>query len=180
MIASENMASSFQDFLAETFASYSPDDSHLALETIFSCLYFSTCSWRVPAIYVVSISLLLASLGRRSIGQLLKAELAHHSSFCVLHTAKPARALLRSTAAVFITRKIDNGKKASQGKSNTLQFLRVFARPSWGWVGQRSDDLDTWIEMQNWRCNHAANTYRGSWVQPSTKKHEKIAAIRLG
>lgn len=116
MIASENMASSFQDFLAETSASYSTDDSHLALETIFSCLYFSTCSWRVPAIYVVSISLLLASPGRRSTGQLLKAELAHHSSFCVLHTAKPARALLRSTAAVFITT-IDNGKKASQGKS---------------------------------------------------------------
>lgn len=31
MIASENTASSFQDFRAETFASYSPDDSHLAL-----------------------------------------------------------------------------------------------------------------------------------------------------
>lgn len=35
-IASENMASSFQDFLAETFASYSPSDSHLALETILA------------------------------------------------------------------------------------------------------------------------------------------------
>ena len=66
MIVSENMASSFQGFLAETFASYSPDDSHLALKTIFSCFSFSTCSWRVPAISAVSISLPLASLGRSS------------------------------------------------------------------------------------------------------------------
>lgn len=116
-IASENMASSFKDFLAETFTSYSPDDSHLALETIFSCFYSSTCSWRVPAIYVVSISFLLASLGRGSTRPALESRAC---SFCVLHTAKRVRALLRSTAAVFITTKTDNGKKTSQGNSNTL------------------------------------------------------------
>lgn len=88
-IASESMASSFQDFPAENFASCSPDDSHLVLETIFSCFYFSTRSWRVPAIYVVDISLLLAPLGRSSTRKLLGAEPAHRSSFCVFHTAKP-------------------------------------------------------------------------------------------
>lgn len=52
--AAENMAPSFHDFHAEFIAGSSPDDSHLALETIFSCFSFSTYSWRVPAIYVVS------------------------------------------------------------------------------------------------------------------------------
>lgn len=141
MIASESMTSSFQDFPAENFASCSPDDSHFILETIFSCFYFSTCSWRAPAIYVVDISLLLSPLGRSSTRQLLGAEPAHHSSFWVLHSK--ARALLRLTAAVFITMKTDNGKQTSQGKSNTLRLLRMFARPFSGWFGQRSDDLDT-------------------------------------
>lgn len=142
MIASKSMASSFQDFPAEIFASCSPDDSHLVLETIFSCFYFSTRSWRAPAIYVVDISLLLAPLGRSSTRQLLGAEPAHHSSFCVFHTAKP-RALLRLTAAVSITMKTDNGKQTNQGKSNRLQLFTMFARPFSGWFGQRSDDLDT-------------------------------------
>lgn len=142
MIASKSMASFFQDFPAEIFASCSPDDSHLVLETIFSCFYFSTRSWRAPAIYVVDISLLLAPLGRSSTRQLLGAEPAHHSSFCVFHTAKP-RALLRLTAAVSITMKTDNGKQTNQGKSNRLQLFTMFARPFSGWFGQRSDDLDT-------------------------------------
>lgn len=73
MIASENTVSSFQDFLAETFTSDSPDDSYLALETIFSCFSFSTCFWRVPAIYVVSISLPLVSLGRSSMGPAIES-----------------------------------------------------------------------------------------------------------
>lgn len=138
------MASSFQDFPAENFASCSPDDSHLVLETIFSCFYFSTRSWRVPAIYVVDISLLFPPLGRSSTKQLLGAEPAHHSSFCVFHLPhSKARALLRLTAAGFITMKTDNGKQTNQGKSNTHQPLRMFARPFSGWFGQRSDDLDT-------------------------------------
>lgn len=40
--ASENMASSFHSFHAELTADSSPDDSHLAWETIFSCFSFST------------------------------------------------------------------------------------------------------------------------------------------
>lgn len=88
MIASESMASSFQDFPAENFVRCSPDDSHLVLETIFSCFYFSTRSWRAPAICVVDISLPLAPLGRSSTRHFLGAEPAHHSSFRVFHTAK--------------------------------------------------------------------------------------------
>lgn len=83
MTASENMASSFWDFLGETLARYSPDDSHLVLETIFSYFYFSTCSRRVPAINVVSIPLLLASLGRSSMRPAIENRAC--TSFLLVH-----------------------------------------------------------------------------------------------
>lgn len=139
--AAENMASSFHDFHAEFIAGSSPDDSHLALETIFSCFSFSTYSWRVPAIYVVSPP--LAPLARSTTRWLLRAGLAPRSS--LLCTAKPITALLRSIAAVCIATKIGSGKKTNQGKTNTLQVLGVFAKPLSGWLGK---GLMVWTHEQ--------------------------------
>lgn len=81
--AAENMASSFHDFHAEFIAGSSPDDSHLALETIFSCFSFSTYSWRVPAIYVVSPP--LAPLAR-STTRLAAESRAHTSLIPSVHS----------------------------------------------------------------------------------------------
>lgn len=165
------MASSFQDFPAENFASCSPDDSHLVLETIFSYFYFSTRSWRAPAIYVVDISLLLSPLGRSSTRQLLGAEPAHHSSFCVFHTAKPEHSWGWQQQFLSSWRWIIESKQAKENQihSSSSECLQGHSQAGLG------KGLMIWT-LKAQSCSK----YRGSCVQLSNKKHEKIAATCLG
>lgn len=56
----------------------------------------------------------------------------------------------------------------------------MFAKPLSGCLGK---GLMVWTHEQIAKLKahtHTVNAYRGSWVQQSTVKHEKIAAIRLG